>query len=219
MKFNNRTIQILRNFASINQSLIFSPGNTLTTISPLGSIMARATVETTFDSEFAIYDLSQFLGALSLFNEPELTLSSHSLLIGDKAEAISYTFAEVSLITRPPEGSPQQPDMAVVFTLKNESLSRALKALSIISATAIAVVGDGTNIYLEALNTKDSSSSTYKSQVGSTDKSFRLIFLAENIKILPDDYNVSISTNGVAHFKGTDIEYWVAVEDSSTYNG
>lgn len=219
MKFSPRTIQILRNFSTINQSIIFKPGNQIKTISSSKTIMARATIDTDIDQTFAIWDLSQFLSAISLFDNPELIPHAKHMEISNGSEKLRYQYAEPSLIQAAPEKEIVLPSAEINFELKNDVLSRVQKALGIIDAPEIAVSGDGVNIYVEALNTKNSSDSTYKVEVGVTDKKFQLIFLAENVKLLPNDYQVSISSKGLGHFKTDDVEYWVAVEQHSTYQG
>lgn len=219
MKFSQRTIQVLRNFSSINPSLIFKPGTAIATISPSKTVMARATVDTEFPSSFAIYDLAQFLGAVSMFEDPELNPTKDAMEIVRGTEKLRYKFSEPSLIYAAPEKEVRLPTHDVEFELKNEILTRTQKALSVIGAPEIAVTGDGQSIYLEALNTKNSGDSAYRVNVGTTDKNFRFIFLAENMKLLPGDYNVAISSKGLSHFKGEDVEYWVAVEQHSTYEG
>lgn len=219
MKFSARTIQILRNFSTINESLIFKPGNQLKTISQSKTILARATIDTEIDSAFGIYDLGQFLSAISLFEDPELIKGNHAMTITKGSEKINYIYSEMSLMLSPPEKEIQLPTRDVEFELKNDVLVRVQKALGIIGAPEIAVTGDGDKVYVEALNTKDQSKSNYRVEVGETNKNFRFIFLAENIKLLPGDYNVTISSKGLSHFKGEDVEYWVAVEQHSTYEG
>lgn len=219
MKFSARTIQILRNFASIHQAIIFKPGNQLKTMADTKSVMARATIDTEIEKTFAIYDLGKFLSAVSMFEEPDLEPGDSSIRISKGREKLSYTYAELSLIKSPPEKEITLPSVDVEFDLKNEELNRVIKALSIIGAPEIAITGDGESIYMEALNTKNPSESTYRTEVGTTNKRFRLVFLAENIKLLPGDYHVRVSARGLAHFKAEDIEYWVAVEQHSTFEG
>ena len=91
-----------------------------------------------------------------------------------------------------------------------KTLARAMKALSIIDATCIAVTGDGEKVYLEAMDPEVSTKSTYKVDVAETDKTFKYIFKAENLKLLPDDYQVQICGRGISHFKSNDVEYWIA---------
>lgn len=219
MKFSARTIQILRNFSTINESLIFKPGTQLKTISQSKTILARATIDSEIESTFGIYDLGQFLSAISLFEDPDLTPGTNAMTISRGSEKINYIYSEPSLMLSPPEKEIQLPSRDVEFELKNEVLVRVQKALGIIGAPEIAVTGDGDKVYIEALNTKDNSKSNYRVEVGDTDKNFRFIFLAENIKLLPGDYNVTVSSKGLSHFKGEDVEYWVAVEQHSTYEG
>jgi hypothetical protein len=218
MKLSARTAQILRNFATINQSIIFKPGNELKTISSSRSIMAMANTDIENTQQFAIYDLPQFLSAISLFEDAELTPSNENVIIGGGSEKIRYACAEPSLIQCPPEKQITLPSIDVEFELRNEVLARLQKALGVINAPEIAITGDGSKIFLEALSTKDSSRSTYRVEVGTTTNTFKLIFLAENVKLLSGDYTVSISRKGLAHFKSSDVQYWIAVESSSTFD-
>ena len=219
MKFNARTIQILRNFSTINESLIFKPGNQLKTISQTKTIMARANIDQAIDSTFAIFDLPQFMSAVSMFEDPELTPNGSVLTISRGTEKLNYTLSEPSLILSPPEKELVLQGPEVEFELKNEVLTRTLKALGIIGAPEFAITGDGQKVYVEAINTKNSSGSNYRVEVGETNKEFRFIFVAENMKLLPGDYHVSISAKGLSHFKSDDVEYWIALESHSTYQG
>jgi hypothetical protein len=217
MQFDVKTIQILRNFSTINPSIIFKPGNTLKTISQSKTIMARASIQQQIQSTFAIADLAQFLSAISMFEDPVLEPENGYMSIGKGTEKIKYTFAEPSLIMAPPEKEIVLPAPEVVFQLKNDLLSRLQKAIGIIGAPEIAVTGNGESIFIEAFNSKDSSKSQYKAEIGQTSLKFKFIFLQENIKLLPGDYDVAISKKGLAHFRGDGIEYWVAVEATSTF--
>lgn len=217
MKFSARTVQILRNFSTINPSLVFKAGNQLRTMSSTRSILARAKIDVNVEQTFAIYDLAKFLSAVSMFEEPELVPTDKALIVTSGSERMSYTLAEPSLILSPPDRGIGEVAPDVAFTLNNDTFVRLMKALGIIGVPEVAVTGDGENIYLEAINVKNSSDSSYRVKVGETTKSFRLIFLAENLKLLPGDYEVCISAKGIAHFSGADIEYWVTIEANSTF--
>lgn len=219
MKFSARTIQVLRNFATINPSLIFNAGVNLRTMSVSKTVVAQAQIDSVIDRTFAIYDLSQFLGAVSMFEDPELQLSDTAIRITSGSERMSFTCSEPSLILGPPDKEIVLPSMEVSFDLRDAVLARTMKALSIIDSPEIAVTGDGRTIYLEALDSRKPGNSSYKVEVGDTTGDFQMIFKAENIKMLPGDYRCTISKKGLSHFKGTDVEYWVAVEHHSKYNG
>lgn len=217
MKFNQRTVQILRNFSTINEGLIFKTGNVIQTATVTKTIKARAKLNADVEKQFAVAELPKFLSALSLFEEPELNVTDTTVVIGSGGEKLKYTLAEPSLIRSPSEREIVLPSIDVQFQLKNDILNRVMKALGIIGAPEIAITGDGEKVYLEVINTSNPSSSTYKVEVGTTDKKFQLIFLADNIKILPGDYDVDICKSGIAHFKSDDLEYWMPFEHTSTF--
>ena len=74
MKLTSRTLQVLKNFSTINPSLLFKNGSVITTMSPNKTVMARATVGEVFPQTYAIYDLSRFIGVLSMFNDPDVAM-------------------------------------------------------------------------------------------------------------------------------------------------
>ena len=215
MMLDVKTIQTLKAFSMINPSLLFKPGNVIKTISPAKTILAKATVPATFDREFAIYDLQRFLGAYSMFDEAELDFHERSVKIGSGKEKINYLYADPAVIVVAPDKELVVENPVVEFELTSDLLQRTLKALSMIGAPEVAVTGEDGVVYLEAIDSKNSSCSTYRVEVGQTDKSFRLIMSADKLKLLTCDYNVAI-TDRFAHLKGQDIEYWVVLEAHST---
>ena len=216
LKLDSKTTAVLKNFSTINPSIMFKPGSVITTISPTKTIMAKATVDQTFESQFAIYDLSRFLSTLSLFNDPELEIADKHVTISSQGKRMRYGFADPSVIISAPEKEIKLPSVDVTFRLTNESLSDVIKGLSVLRLPEIAIVGDGEDINLQAVDSKNSSSDVYSISVGKSDKKFRMIFKAENIKVIPGDYDVEISSKGISHFKGGVAEYWIAVETGSS---
>lgn len=219
MKFESKTIQILKNFSTINPSLMFKPGNSISTISPLKTLMARASIDETIPSKFAIYDLSKFLGVLSLFDSPNLTVGERSMEISSNQQRVNYTFADPKLIVTPDDREINMPDSEIVFRLTGDDLTRVLKAMGVLHLPELAVTGDGNDMFIEAIDSKNPSSDTYKVQVGTTPYNFKMVFKSENIKIMQGDYDVKISSRGISHFKGQSIDYWIATEASSTFSG
>ena len=213
MMLDVQTIQTLKAFAMINPSL--KPGSVIKTISPAKTILAKATVPAVFDREFAIYDLMRFLGAYSMFEEADLDFGERSVNIGTAKESINYLYAEPACIVVAPDRELPADDPVVDFDLSTDVLQRTMKALSMIGAPEVSVTGRDGTVYLEAIDSKNSSSSTYKVELGSTNKTFQLIMAAEKLKLLPCDYKVSI-TDRFAYFKGPDIEYWISLELNST---
>ena len=226
MKFSARTIQILRNFATVHQALLFKSGRTLKVMSESKSILAKATLDDDIDSTFAIYDMPKFLSAISMFEDPILTPGDSYVEIRQGNEKINYTFAEQSLIKTPHEKEIVLPSIDVEFELKNETINRVLKGMAITGANALCITGEEGKIFLEAktINTSkaqpsSSGAPTYRAEVGVTDKKFSFIIMADNFKLLTGDYNVSVSQRGLANFRAADVEYWIAVEANSSFEG
>ena len=218
MKLDAKTITVLKNFYSINPSILFREGNKISTISPSKTIMAKAVLPDSFPQKFAIYNLSQFLSTMSLFEDPELTFTDRSVKISDKtSKASEIVFADESTIKTPPDKEIKLPSVDVEFEITTDTIREIEKALGILSLPEIAVSGDGVKLQINAVDSKNPSSNMFSVDLGATDKTFTAIFKAENIKLLPGKYAVSISSKGISHFKGEEAEYWIAVESSSTF--
>jgi hypothetical protein len=217
MKINNKTLNILKNFATINPSIIVKPGNILKTISSSKTILARAEVPDTFEYPFAIYNLSQFIGCISMFTDPDLDFDESSVTISDAKNKIVYHYADSSIILAPPDKDINIPSVDAEFKISATDIPSVAKALSILELTEIAFVGDGDNIFIQAVDSKNPSSNQYSVKVGATDKVFKAIFKPDNLKMIPDDYIVTLSSKGLSKFTGTEATYYVAIEATSTF--
>lgn len=217
MKIDTDTVNVLKNFAKINPSIVVAEGNVLKTISPTKTIMAKAKVKTDFDKRFAIYNLDRFISIVSTFTDPEFKFGDKSVDISDNNKRQHYVYADENTVTKAPEKDINLPSVDVSFKLTNESLRDVEKAAGILGLPEIVVVGDGKTISLQAADSKNPTGDVYSITIGETDKAFKAIFKAENIKIIPGDYDVSISSKGISHFVHEDVEYYIAVESSSTF--
>lgn len=218
MKLTQATLDVLKNYASINSSLLFNEGDVLKTISPQKTIIARVQVPDSFEREFAIYDLSQFLGIIKFFKEPELTFHDSYMTISEGDEKVNYRYADPKLIVTPPNKElafPEAPD--VEFTLTAEALSRIVGAGAALGVPEVAVVGEDGKITVRALNSKESEGNNYQFTVGETDREFRAIFKTENLKVLPDEYQVAIAAKGISRFESAKARYFIAIEQSSKF--
>jgi hypothetical protein len=217
MKISTNTLNVLKNFAKINPSIVIQEGNVLKTISPSKTIMAKGTVDTNFDKRFAIYNLDRFISTVSLFNDPELKFGDKSVEIYDGSRKSQYTYADESTITKAPDKEINLPSVDISFRLTNENLKDVEKAAGVLGLPEIIVYGDGRNVFLQAADTKNPSGDVYSINIAETTKTFKAIFKFENIKILPDDYDVTISARGISQFSGKNAEYWIAVEQNSAF--
>lgn len=222
MKLSVKTIQVLKNFSSINQSIYFTQGNKIKTISPMKTIMAEASVQEMFPRDFGIYDLNQFLGVVSLFEEPDLDFDTHNLIIKDDNKARSnYFYADKSMIVVPPEKPLDLPDASIAFSLSDTFVKSILQAANVLQLPEIVVKGSGEKIQVTATNVKNTTANSFSYDVGYTDKVFDMIFKVENLKLLLGSYDVKISSKGISQFTSMDgnLIYTIVNEASSTYTG
>ena len=103
MNLSSDTLSVLKNFSDINQNLLIKPGNKVQTISTMKNILAEAEVSEKFESEFAIYDLPEFLRSVELFDKPELKFNGGGYVNISKGNSrgIKYFFADKSVIVSP----------------------------------------------------------------------------------------------------------------------
>ena len=218
MKLSDQTIEVLQNFATINQSLLFKQGDKLRTVSPQKTVLAEVTVPDTFDTEFGIYDLSQFLSAMPLIDEAELNLGETSMNINNgNGEDITYRYADPSMIVTPPEKSLSLPDTGASFTLSDTILSKVLNAARVLGLPEIIVAGDGTNITISAGDSRNSSMNNYSQNITTSNSEFEYVFKVDNMKMMMLEYNVEISTKGISKFSTSDgkVTYYIATESRS----
>ena len=221
MKISETTISILRNFSDINANILFTPGKTLQTMSTMRNIMAKADVEENFESEFGVYDLPEFLRALDSFQQPVLNFNgSANLKIKDEKSSLSarYAFADKSTL-RYPTKVISMPDKTVAFTLKNSDYESVKMLYTNLSLPDIAFKGEKGKIKLVALDKKNSNSNESSVEIGETDLEFTAYIKAENMKIIPGDYDVALSKAKIAHFinRKVKVQYWIALEADSTF--
>tara|TARA_B110000037_G_scaffold209708_1_gene259131 strand:+ start:133 stop:798 length:666 start_codon:yes stop_codon:yes gene_type:complete len=221
MNISENTLSVLKNFSDINQNILVKPGNKIQTISTMKNIFAVAEVSEKFESEFAIYDLPEFLRAVDLFQKPALKFNGGSnvtIASSDTKQSIKYFFADKSVIVAPTKAI-NMPDQYVSFTLKKSDFERLQKAITTMNLPDVAVSGDGKNIKLVATDKKNKSSNDYSAVIGETDKKFNAYFKAENLKIIGDDYDIEISQQKISHFvnRNKPVQYWIALEPDSEF--
>ena len=225
MKLSKHTLNMLKNFSDINMSIEIKKGNILRTVSVQKNILAQAELEEDFPQDFAIYELNRFLGAVSLFDDPEFQFNGKSANIGTNTHSVDYVYCDPSMIVTPPENNITFPEPEVKFTLSQDALSQIMKASNVLGTPEIAVEGGphpNDVIRLKALDVNNDSTDTFKVVLDErSDNEFRFVFKTENMKMLPGNYDVEISSKGISHFtmQGQKLQYWIATESSSSFGG
>jgi len=220
MKLSDKTISVLKNFSSINQSILFKEGNKLRTISVMKNILAEATVSEDFSKDFGIYDLNQFLNGLSLHSSPELDFANDGYVVIREGRSRSkYFFADPNVIVTPPDKAITLPSEDVCFELSTDQLDKLLKAAAVYQLPDISAVGEAGVIKLVVRDKKNDTSNNHEIVVGETNSEFVFNFKVENIKVLPGTYEVVVSQKLLSRFtsKNHDLTYYIALEPDSTF--
>ena len=220
MKISSETQAILKNFATINSGIKVGAGNQLTTISNMKNILAVANVPETFNQEFSIYNLVEFLCAISLTDNPDFNFSEASLSITDADTSLTYFYASEGMVMSP-EKMITMPDAEINIELSSTLLTELQKAASVLGVNDLIMTSDGSKIELQVTDKKNPTSNTFSRIVGEGNGStFTMNFKIENLKVLDGNYAVAVSSKGISHFKNKDIdlEYFIALEPDSSYS-
>ena len=221
MKLSETTVNLLKNFSSINQSIFFKAGNKLRTISVMKNILVEANITEELPKDFGIYDLNQFLNGLSLHGSPDLDFEKADdyVVIKEGRMRSKYFFADPSVIVSPPDKEITLPSEDVCFELTSQQLEKLKKASSVYQLPDISAIGDGKEVKLVARDKKNDSSNNFSIVVGETDAEFVFNFKEENLKIVPGNYDVVVSSKLLSRFtnKNIDVTYYIALEPDSSF--
>mgnify|MGYP003152237822 FL=1 len=220
MKLSDKTLSVLKNFSSINQSILFKEGNKLRTISVMKNILAEATVTEEFIKDFGVYDLNQFLNGLSLHQSPELDFANEGYVVIREGKMRSkYFFADPQVIVTPPDKGITLPSEDVCFEVSTDQLEKLLKAAAVYQLPDLSAVGENGVVKLLVRDKKNDTSNDFAIVVGETDAEFSFNFKVENVKVLPGTYEVVVSQKLLSRFtsKNHDLTYYIALEPDSSF--
>lgn len=221
MKLSESTIEILKNFSTINPNLVFKQGNVVRTMAEAKNVVASATIQEQIPSTFGIYDLTEFLSTLSLVEKPELTFKEDSVEISEGSTTIQYYHSPTHLLTSA-DKQVNMPKGDVCFQLNADSLNKVRRASSVLGHAELQIQGHEGKVSLNVVNLKTPASNKYSLVVDQNNEckeKFSFVVVIANLKIIPGDYTVSVSSRLISHLKHTTlpVEYWVALEKTSTF--
>ena len=220
MNISNETLDILRNFSSINSGITVKAGNELVTVSAMKNIFAKAVVDESFEKDHSIYDLSEYLGAVSLFDRPNFDFNAEKVTVSEGDNSVTYYYADPQMVLSPTKEI-TMPEPEVSFDLDKDVLDSLLKASSVLSLPDMVLSSDGQSVVLTVKDKKNSTSNVFSKTVAQGNGStFEMFLRMENMKMIPGDYTVFVSSKGIAHFtnRNVAVEYFIALEPDSTYN-
>lgn len=218
MKLSKPTVALLKNFATINSNILLKAGSSLQTISGMKAIVASVTVEEAFPQDFGIYDLNDFLSSYSMFTDAELTFSDKFVKMSEGNSVTRYYASSPEVLTTPKKAI-TFPEADVTFNLSTDLLASIMKSSSVLRAPDVSFIGEEGTLSLLVTDKKNPTANSYEVTVGKTESVFNVNLKVENLKFIPGDYVVSISSKKISRFQSTvgDLVYFVAVEADSTF--
>jgi len=216
---SKKTLDVLKNFSTINSSIVFRKGSTVRTISNAENILAKFTGEEVFPTDFAIYDLSQFLSGISLFNDPQLEFTSNDFVsIRGGRTSAKYYFSDPEITLKSaPEKNVNFPGADLQFNLTGDDLIALQKASAVYSLPDLTFQSEEglDTIKLILRDKENDTSNTYDLTVaGCSTGTYSLDVKIENIRVLPGDYSVKVSKHLISEWSNVnvDLTYYVALE-------
>ena len=223
MELSENVIQVLKNFASINSSIVIEPGNKLATISEARNVLGSAVIDQEFPRGFGLYDLNEFLNVVGLIDEPRLRFEDTHVLVGDSTgrSTIKYFYTDTEMLTKPPSTF-NMPEPEVVVDLSNDVLNKVKRAASVLGHAEMVISSNDGCVTLSIQDIENSTSNTFSIDVPAkydTNATFSFVLNISNLKVLPGDYEVKISSKLISQFTSKDgaAEYHIALEKTSSY--
>ena len=224
MIISNDTLNVLKNFATINPNLVFKPGQELKTIAESKTIMASAKIVEDFPQEFGVYDLNEFLSVYSLIDNPTVEFEDKAMVISSgnvNQQKIKYFFSSPEILTTPQKDI-AMPEPEVGFTLEEDTLNQIRKAAAVLGHNELSIKGNNGVLTASVADTRDATSNVYSIEIdkdNSCKNEFEFVVNIPNLKLLPGDYFVSISSKLISNWTNNNypVEYFIALEKESNY--
>ena len=232
MNISKETLDVLHNFASINPNILIGPGQDLKTIAEAKNILAQAHIPETFPTEFGIYDLNEFLAVIGLIQTPDLEFDEDKVVIkyGDISR-VNYYYSEKEILTTPTKEI-TMPDPELSINITEDHINQIRKASAVLGHSELVICGGlranqrggpkGT-IRAEVYDVNDATSNVFSlvlDNANSCTNDFKFIFNIPNLKLLPGDYYVNISSKLISHWTSSTypINYFIALEKGSEFH-
>ena len=216
MKFSPQTLAVLKNFSGINQNVFLRKGNVISTINTGKSIFATATIAEEIPSDVPVYDLGSLLALLSLTDSPEIEFGEKSLIISKDGAEFEFFYSDPEILVFPPKKEINFPGF-FTFTLSKDDVTTILKAAAVMSAPTMSIVSKSGKVMVKVGDPKVAASNSYKKVVGESDAEFNVQIAVEMLKIIPENYEVSLTKQKFINFKNTErgLVYWLAAAPQS----
>jgi hypothetical protein len=210
-------LEVLQNFGSINQNIVFRQGTSLSIVSEAKNVMAKIELDEPIPMDFGIYDATELVRVMSLVDDAEIQFNQDSLSLAGNGSSIKYYYSDIDMLTQPPSKEVTMPDPEVRFILTQDIHNKLKRAASALGHKQIKIAADNESVKLIITDTKNATANNFTIRVEGEvfgDLSDGFTIGIDNLKLMPGDYEVQVSSKLVSHFKNTDrnVQYWIALE-------
>ena len=237
IQLSKKTIDLLRNFSTINKSILIQPGKFLQTMSVNKNIIAMGQIAENIPEQMAIYDLPLFLGALSLFKKPWLHFPDNKKVVvydeETKGKTVFY-YSDPEIIVRPPEFNPNLPQQELMFDLPQTDITQLLQAAKVYGVEDLCINGYRQEYSICVRDKKNNTSNVFslplkkvvfdqtpreeggeQYKITPERQEFCYCFKVENLKLLDATYHITLSQKNIANFTSlshSELDYFIALE-------
>tara|TARA_Y100001937_G_scaffold46716_1_gene65575 strand:- start:9043 stop:9738 length:696 start_codon:yes stop_codon:yes gene_type:complete len=230
MIISEETLEVLKNFATINPNIVFKPGFEIKTISEAKTILASSKIVEDFQKEFGVYDLNEFLSVYNLIETPQLDFEEKAVVIKNNVagakvpiqQSVRYFFSDPEILTTPQKDI-QMPNAELGVNIEEDVLNQIRRAASVLGHNELSIKGDNGVVTASVVDTKDATSNHFEIELdrdNSCKNEFNFVVSIPNLKLLPGDYFVSISSKLISNWTNSNypVEYFIALEKNSVFN-
>jgi len=214
---SEQTLQVLKNYSTINSSILIREGNQLKTISVGENALAQYSCEESFPQTFGIYDLNQFLAGLTLFQNPVLEFDNENYVtIRSRGRSAKYFFSDPEITLKSaPEKNIKFPGADIDFNITWEDITSLQKAAAVYNLTDLVFKSENNEISLYLRDSENETSNDYCQTIaGDTTGDYELVLKVEHLRLQPGDYHVKVSKHLVSEWRHQrlDLVYYIALE-------
>jgi len=226
MKLNENTVNVLRNFSSIQPNLVVVKGNVIKTMAEAKNILATAELDQSFDKDFGIYDLNEFLNVITLVKNPDLQFGKDSVEVNGESglSAVHYNYADTNILTAP-KSNVTAPEFELSFKLSEDNLNNIRRASSVLAHDKMTITPNGGSVRITVTDKDNATSNSYHIDVpvigNQPEEDYCFIMNIDNLKLISGEYEVNLSSRLLSQFvnKNAKVSYFIALEKSSTFGG
>ena len=216
MRLSDTTTKVLKNFASINPSILLNEGQTIRTISPQKNVMAQAVTDEPITDSMCLYDINQFLNIAESIDDCVINVNASKAILSNPQNTQNSTvfFADPSVIVTPPEKNINVKNEQFTFNLSDKELVKILRMASLCNAEELILQqrNDGT-VLCKVTNTANPTSNDFSLVVEATNSTGETELPATlevtKLNFIKDTYEVHVYEK-IVHFQGSIAEYWIA---------